>query len=161
LTIVWRKWLFTSEERKLNQEGGKMTTEAKLIQRKLSLLELAEFLKNVSEACRIHGCSRQHFYDIKQSYESQGIEGLKERTRRKPCIKNRVAPEVEEEVVRVAFEYLCTRIRLMVSLEHPTSYAGGVFWYHLEGYGRSGYVMIWRRLKRGLGRWRRRPPRRV
>jgi transposase InsO family protein len=82
-----------------------MTTEAKLIQGKLSLLELAEFLKNVSEACRIHGCSRQHFYDIKQSYESQGIDGLKERTRRKPCIKNRVAPEVEEEVVRVAFEY--------------------------------------------------------
>lgn len=37
-----------------------MTTQNKLIKKKLSLLELAEFLKNVSEACRINGCSRQH-----------------------------------------------------------------------------------------------------
>jgi len=68
-------------------------------------LELADFLKNVSEACRIHGCSRQHFYDIKEAYDSQGLEGLKEKTRRKPCLKNGVAPEVEEEVIRMALEY--------------------------------------------------------
>jgi transposase InsO family protein len=82
-----------------------MTTQQKLIQKKLSLLELGEFLNNVSEACRIHGCSRQHFYDIKEAYESQGIDGLKEKSRRKPCIKNRVAPEIEEAVVNMAYEY--------------------------------------------------------
>ena len=82
-----------------------MTTEQKLIRKKLSLLELADFLKNVSKACQINGCSRQHFYDIKKAYESQGLEGLKEKTRRKPCTKNRVAPEVEEEVIQMAFEY--------------------------------------------------------
>jgi len=82
-----------------------MTTQDKLIKKKLSLLELAEFLKNVSEACRINGCSRQHFYDVKQAYEERGIEGLKEKSRRKPCLKNRVAPEVEEAVVRMALEY--------------------------------------------------------
>jgi hypothetical protein len=31
-----------------------MTTQQKLIQKKLSLLELGEYLQNVSEACRIH-----------------------------------------------------------------------------------------------------------
>jgi len=67
-------------------------------------LELAEFLKNVSQACKINGVSRQHFYDIKKAYEEHGIEGLKEKTRRKPCIKNRVAPEVEEAVVKMAIE---------------------------------------------------------
>lgn len=82
-----------------------MTTQEKLIRRKLSLLELAEFLKNVSQACKIQGCSRQHFYDIKKSYEENGLEGLKEKSRRKPCIKNRVAPEVEEAVVKMACEY--------------------------------------------------------
>jgi hypothetical protein len=32
-----------------------MTTQDKLVKRKLSLLELAEFLKNVSQACKING----------------------------------------------------------------------------------------------------------
>ena len=82
-----------------------MTTQEKLIKRKLSLLELAEYLTNVSQACRINGVSRQHFYDIKKAYEEQGIEGLKEKNRRKPCLKNRVAPEVEEAVVEMAYEY--------------------------------------------------------
>jgi transposase InsO family protein len=82
-----------------------MTTQQKLIQKKLSLLELGEFLNNVSDACRIHGCSRQHFYDIKKAYESQGIDGLKEKSRRKPCLKNRVAPEIEEAVLNMAYEY--------------------------------------------------------
>ena len=46
-----------------------MTTQEKLIKRKLSVLELAEYLTNVSQACRINGVSRQHFYDIKEAYE--------------------------------------------------------------------------------------------
>jgi transposase InsO family protein len=82
-----------------------MTTEQKLIRKKFSLLELAEYLKNVSEACRVMGVSRQHFYDIRKAYDEQGMEGLKEKSRRKPCIKNRVAPEVEEAVVSLAYEY--------------------------------------------------------
>jgi hypothetical protein len=46
-----------------NKKGRylKMTTQEKLIRNKLSLLELAEYLKNVSEACKINGVSRQHF----------------------------------------------------------------------------------------------------
>jgi transposase InsO family protein len=82
-----------------------MTTQEKLIRKKLSLLELAEFLTNVSQACRINGCSRQHFYDVKQAYEEGGMEGLREKSRRKPCLKNRVSPEVEEAVVEMAIEY--------------------------------------------------------
>ena len=82
-----------------------MTTQQRLVQKKLTLLELGEYLQNVSEACRISGCSRQHFYDIKQAYESQALEGLKEKTRRKPCIKNRVAPEIEQAVLQMALEY--------------------------------------------------------
>lgn len=54
-----------------------MTTQEKLIRRKQSLLELAEYLQNVSQACKINGVSRQHFYDIRKSYEEHGLEGLK------------------------------------------------------------------------------------
>jgi hypothetical protein len=43
-----------------------MTTQEKIAKSKLSILELAEYLKNVSQACRINGVFRQHFYDIKK-----------------------------------------------------------------------------------------------
>jgi transposase InsO family protein len=82
-----------------------MTQQQKLIRAKMSLLELAEYLKNVSEACRVMGVSRQHFYDIKKAYEEGGSEALKEKTRRQPNLKNRVAPEIEAEVVLLAEEY--------------------------------------------------------
>lgn len=81
-----------------------MTVQERIVKNKMSLLELAEYLQNVSEACKIHGVSRQHFYDIKKAYEEHGLEGLKDKTRRKPCLKNRVAPEVEEAVIAFAYE---------------------------------------------------------
>ena len=82
-----------------------MTRDMKAVRSKMSLLELAEYLQNVSEACRVMGVSRQHFYDIKQAYEVGGAEALREKSRRKPNLKNRVAPEIEEAVVCVAEEY--------------------------------------------------------
>ncbi len=66
-----------------------MTTQEKLIRKKLSLIELAEYLQNVSQACKINGVSRQHFYDIKKAYEEEGLEGLREKSRRRLCIKKR------------------------------------------------------------------------
>jgi transposase InsO family protein len=94
-----------------------MTTQQKLVQKKLSLPELGEYLQNVSEACRIHGCSRQHFYDIKKAYESQGLDGLKEKTRRKPCHKNRVAPEIEEKIIYLRRKYHLGQLRISWFLE--------------------------------------------
>lgn len=81
-----------------------MTAQERIVKNKMSLLELAEYLQSVSEACKIHGVSRQHFYDIRKAYEENGLEGLKDKTRRKPCIQNRVAPEVEEAVLRISYE---------------------------------------------------------
>jgi hypothetical protein len=59
----------------------------------------------IPQSCRINGVSRQHFYDIRKAFEEHDLEGLKEKTRRKPCLKNRVAPEVEDVVVTMAIEY--------------------------------------------------------
>jgi transposase InsO family protein len=82
-----------------------MTPREKLARAKMSLIELAEYLKNVSEACRVMGVSRQHFYDIKKAYADGGMPALQEKSRRKPNFKNRVAPEIEDAVVRAAEEY--------------------------------------------------------
>jgi len=79
-----------------------MTTEEKIIRNKLGLLGLAEELGNVSQACRIMGYSRDSFYRFRDLYAEHGAEGLREISRRKPNPKNRVAPEVEEAVVKLA-----------------------------------------------------------
>ncbi|MBW2005804.1 MAG: helix-turn-helix domain-containing protein [Deltaproteobacteria bacterium] len=57
-----------------------MATQAKLIRKKQSIIELTDFLNNISQVCRLNDYSRQHFYDIKIAYKEHGIEGLKEKS---------------------------------------------------------------------------------
>jgi len=79
-----------------------MNLETKLIQNKLGLLRLAEKLGNVTEACQVYGYSRDSFYRIKQLFESGGELALREVSRKKPNHKNRIEPEIERAVVKLA-----------------------------------------------------------
>ena len=83
-----------------------MTTRKKVARRKLSLLELASELSNVSRACKLMGYSRQQFYEIRRNFQTYGSQGLLDRL---PGAKgphpNRVAEEVETAILGYSLEF--------------------------------------------------------
>lgn len=107
-----------------------MTTEKKIARRKLSLLELAQELSNVSRACKVMGYSRQQFYEIRRNFQTYGADGLIDRL---PGAKgphpNRVPAEIEAAVLAHGLEHPChgcTRVEQELRLKGLQVSSGGV-----------------------------------
>ena len=83
-----------------------MATKNNATRRKLSLLELAQEMSNVSKACRIVGYSRQQFYEIRRNYQTYGAAGVIDRLpkARGPYL-NRVSEEVQAAILAHALDH--------------------------------------------------------
>jgi transposase InsO family protein len=98
---------------------AKDTTE-KLAHRRLTVLELAQRLGNVTEACRRGGIDRTSFYDGKRRFQTHGLDGLKDLP---PVAKSHpmtTPPEAAARIEGLALEhpaYGCNRIEAMLALE--------------------------------------------
>ena len=82
-----------------------LNTNDKIIKHKVGLLNLAEELGNVSQACKIMGLSRDTFYRYKEAVDTGGIQSLFDSNRRQPNLKNRVDKAIEAAVVQFAIDY--------------------------------------------------------
>jgi transposase InsO family protein/transposase-like protein len=82
-----------------------MTQQEYVIKRKLNIIELAETLGNVSEAARRTGVSRKHIYDIRRTLIEEGTEGLREKTKKVPRVKNRFSQEIEDAILDYTLQF--------------------------------------------------------
>ena len=53
-----------------------MTAKKKIAQKTLTLLQLAEKLRTLSEAYRPNGVSRLQFYECEHAFQQRGFDGL-------------------------------------------------------------------------------------
>ena len=107
-----------------------MTTSKKVARRKLSMLELAAEMNNVSKACKIMGYSRQQFYEIRRNFQTYGADGLIDRLPgpRGPH-PNRVPEAVETAILEHALEHPCNgplRVAQELMLKGVQVSSGGV-----------------------------------
>jgi len=104
------------------------TAEKKVVRHRLSALELAEALGNVSEACRRRGIARSQFYEYKRRFQTHGLEGLKDLPPVHKSHPQTTPPEVVEQILGLSLAnpmWGCTRLsnqlRLKgVSVSSPT-----------------------------------------
>ena len=84
-----------------------MTSDEKIAHQRLSVLQLAEALGNVTEACKARDISRTQFYEYKRRFQTHGIEGLKDLPPIHKTHPFTTPPETVEKIV-------------VLSIEHPT-----------------------------------------
>lgn len=77
----------------------------RIIKNKVGLLNLAEELGNISQACKVMGFSRETFYRYKSAAAEGGVEALLDKSRRKPNLANRVDEAIELAVNEHAIEF--------------------------------------------------------
>jgi transposase InsO family protein len=91
-----------------------------LAHRRMTVLELAERLGNVSEACRRGGIDRTSFYDWKRRFQLHGLDGLKDLPPVPKSHPMTTPPEVVDRLLALALEhpaYGCNRLEALLALE--------------------------------------------
>jgi len=82
-----------------------MTAQKKLAQKRLTLLQLAETLGNVSKACRMHKVSRSQFYEYKRAFQEFGMAGLIDRPPIPGSHPNELSEETKQKIIELSLKH--------------------------------------------------------
>lgn len=82
-----------------------MTAKKKLAHKRLTLLQLAEKLGNVSKACKMHKVSRSQFYEYKRSFQEFGLEGLIDKPPIPGPHPNELSKDIKNRIVDLSLEH--------------------------------------------------------
>lgn len=77
----------------------------KVARHRLSVLEMAETLGNISEACRRGGMDRTSFYEWKQRFQAHGLEGLKDMPPIPTPQPNQTTPKTEAAILECSLAH--------------------------------------------------------
>jgi transposase InsO family protein len=91
----------------------------KIARKRLSVLQLAEVLGNISETCRRAGMDRTSFYEWKRRFQTHGLEGLKDLPPIHKTHPQTTSPEVEKKIIALSFEHPgwgCVKLSDMLKL---------------------------------------------
>lgn len=97
-----------------------MNANEKLARQRMSVLELAAALGNVSEACRRRGMTRTQFYEYKRRFQTHGMAGLKDLPPIHKTHPMTTSPETVERLLALSLEHPawgCDRLSAMLKLE--------------------------------------------
>lgn len=94
--------------------------EKKVVRHRMSALELAEALGNVSEACRRRGISRSQFYEYKRRFQTHGLQGLRDLPPVHKSHPMTTPPEDVEKILALSLTnpmWGCTRLSDQLKLQ--------------------------------------------
>ena len=76
-----------------------MTAEKKIAQKKFTLLQGAERIRKVSEACSGQSISRSQFYEYKRAVQERGFDGFPK------SFPNETPPEIKERIINHSIQH--------------------------------------------------------
>lgn len=99
--------------------GDHMNPKEEIARQRLNVLQLAEALGNVSEACRQRGMTRTQFYEYKRRFQTHGLEGLKDLPPIHKTHTQTTPPEIVEKIIDFSLQHpgwSCVRLSDMFKL---------------------------------------------
>jgi transposase InsO family protein len=100
--------------------GDYMDPKEKVARQRLSVLQLAEALNNVSEACRQRGMTRTQFYEYKRRFQTHGLEGLKDLPPIHKTHPHTTPKETVDKIIELSLKHPgwgCVRLSDMLKLQ--------------------------------------------
>ena len=115
-----------------------------------------EVTGNVSATCRYFGITRQAFYKWLRRYEEQGLDGLRDRSRRPHVIPHETKPEVVGKIIylRQHYHFGPHKISMYLRRYHEVQVSPSGVWRILKRLNMSRLPAS-QRYKRHVDRWKR------